>query len=144
MGDWIVRVLGVERPLWIVVAGLIAVGFGLLTIKSGAGVLFGSEEARRAAGSYLPWLVWFNLFAGFAYVAAGAGLWLQRRWAALLALGIAIATAAAFSAFGAHVFGGGAYEVRTVWAMLVRTALWTAIAFLVCRAVGCLAPRQAH
>ena len=134
------KMFGAKRPLWIPVAGLIAVGFGLLSINSGASVLFGPEEARRAAGSYLPSLVWFNFIAGFAYVAAGAGLWFRRHWAALLALGIAIATVAAFGAFGVHVSGGGAYELRTVGAMLVRTILWAAIAVLACRAAGCLAP----
>ena len=138
------KLLGAKRPLWLLIAALIAIGFGLLTVKSGADVLFGTEEARRAAGSYLSSLVWFNLLAGFAYVAAGAGLWLQRHWGALFALGIAIATALAFGAFGVHVAGGGAYEMRTVGAMLLRTTLWAAIAFLSCRAIGCLARRQAY
>ena len=138
------KVLGIERPLRILVAGLIAIGFGLLTIKSGAGVLFGSEEAQHAAGSFLPWLVWFNLLAGFAYIAAGAALWFQRRWGVLLALGIAIATVAAFGVFGAHVLADEAYEMRTVWAMLLRTTLWAAIAFVACRAIGCLGLRQAR
>lgn len=138
------RVFGANRPLWMLIAGLIAIVFGLLTIRSGAGVLFGPGEAQRAAGSYLPWLVWFNLLAGFAYVWAGAGLWFQWRWAALLAFGIAIATAAAFAAFGVHVWGGGAYEMRTVWAIVLRTSLWAAIAFFACRAMGCLASRQVH
>lgn len=138
------NIFGAKRPLWILVAGLIAVGFGLLTIKSGAGVLFGPEETRRAAGSYLPSLVWFNFIAGFAYVAAGVGLSFERHWAALLTLSIAITTLAAFAAFGVHVSGGGAYEMRTVGAMLVRTTLWAVIAFLACRAMGCLAPGRAR
>jgi hypothetical protein len=103
-----VKILGAKRPLWLLIAALIAIGFGLLTVKSGADVLFGPEEARRAAGSYLTSLVRFNLLAGFAYVAAGVGLWFQRRRGTLLALGIAIATAVAFGAFGVHVAGGGA------------------------------------
>ncbi len=138
------KIFGTKRPPWMLLAGLIAIGFGLLTVRSGASVLFGTEEARRAAGSYLHSLVWFNLLAGFAYVWAGAGLLLQRRWAALLALGIVIATAIAFGGFGVHVWSGGAYEMRTLWAMLVRLVLWSAIALFACRAMGCLAPRQAH
>lgn len=132
-------ILGAKRSLWMLITGLIAIVFGLLTVKSGAGVLFGPEEARLAAGSYLPWLVWFNLLAGLAYICAGAGLWLQRRWAALLAIGIALATVAAFGAFGMHVSGGGAYEMRTAWAMALRTGLWAAIAFFACQTMGCLA-----
>ena len=138
------RIFGAKRPLWVLAAGLIAIGFGLLTIRSGASVLFGPEEARRAVGNYLPWLVWFNLVAAFAYVVAGVGLWLGRHWVAPLAFGIAIATAAAFCAFGLHVSVGGAYDMRTVWAMLIRTTLWTAIAIAVCPGTGCLVARQAR
>ena len=138
------KILGAMRPLWALVAGLIAIGFGLLTIVTGANVLFGPEEARRAAGSYLPWLVWFNVVGAFAYVTAGAGLWLGRNWVAPLAFGIAIATAAAFGAFGLHVAAGGAYEMRTVGAMLMRTILWTAIAIAACPGAGCPLAKQAR
>lgn len=51
-------------------AAAFAVGFGLLTIKSGGSVLLGGETAR-SAGNYVPFVVWFNFIAAFAYVAAG-------------------------------------------------------------------------
>ena len=37
-------------------------------------------------------------------------------------------TALVFAAFGVHVLAGGAYELRTVVAMSLRTLVWTAIA----------------
>ena len=117
-----------KRPTWAAAAVLVAIVFGALTIVSGARVLFGPEEARVAAGNYVPFVLWFNFLAGFAYVAAGAGLWLWRRWAAWLALGIAAATALVFAAFGVHVAMGGAFELRTVAAMALRTLLWAGIA----------------
>jgi uncharacterized membrane protein (DUF2068 family) len=112
---------------------LIAVGFGLLTIKEGGTILFGDAAARAAAGNYVPFVLWFNFLAGFAYVVAGIGLWRQQRWAAWLAVAIAVATALTFAAFGAHVASGGAYEQRTVIAMSLRTLVWTAIAVLAYR-----------
>jgi hypothetical protein len=107
---------------------LIAIGFGLLTIKSGGTILFGNDAARAAAGNYVPFVLWFNFLAGFAYVIAGAGLWMQARWAAWLAVTIAAATAFTFVLFGAHVYSGRAFEQRTVMAMSLRTLLWTFIA----------------
>ena len=107
---------------------VVAVGFGLMTLKAGGSVLFGSDQARRAAGDYVPFVVWFNFTAGFAYVAAGVGLWNRRRWARWLAALIAAGSALTYLAFGLHVFRGGAYEMRTVVAMGVRTGLWTVIA----------------
>jgi len=118
------------------VTSLVAVGFGLLTIKEGGVTLFGGEAAQVSAGNYVPFVLWFNFLAGFAYVIAGIGLWLRRHWAAWLATVIATATAFAFAAFGAHVYAGGAYEIRTVIAMSVRTLVWLMIAFISWRALS--------
>jgi len=107
-------------------AAIVAVLFGVASALSGGNVLFGNGAA--AAGHYVPFVVWFNFVAGFAYVAAGIGLWGHRPWGAALAAAIALFTAIAFAAFAIHVATGGAYEVRTVVAMTVRIVLWTAIA----------------
>ena len=120
-------------------AAAVAVLFGLLTIASGGNALFGGAAAREAAGAYVPFVLWFNFLAGFAYVAAGAGLWLGRRWATILALAIAGATLLVFAAFGIHVLNGGPYEIRTVGAMTLRTVVWMAIGWLAWRRI----PRHA-
>lgn len=112
---------------------LVAIGFGLLTIKEGGTILFGDEAARATAGNYVPFVLWFNFLAGFAYVAAGAGLWLQQRWAARLAVAIAAVTTLTFAAFGVHVVSGGAFEPRTVIAMSLRTLVWVTIAAIAWR-----------
>ncbi|GIK97618.1 MAG: hypothetical protein BroJett029_18270 [Alphaproteobacteria bacterium] len=109
---------------------MLAVILGVATLRQGGAVLLGDADAVRSAGKYVPFVVWFNVLAAFAYVAAGVGLWLRRRWAAGLAFAIAIATLAAFVAFGIHVAGGGGYELRTVFAMSVRMIVWFAIALL--------------
>lgn len=102
--------------------------FGVATVVSGGRVLFGPAEARAAAGHYVPWVLWFNFVAGFAYVAAAAAIALRRRWATPLAVGIAAATTAIAAAFALHVASGGAHEQRTVEAMALRTVVWIAVA----------------
>jgi hypothetical protein len=109
------------------IVAAVAVAFGLLTITEGGTVLFGSEAARRAAGNYVPFVLWFNFLAGFVYVVAGAGLWAHRRWAVWLALSVVIGTAAVFAAFGIAILLGGAFEMRTVAAMILRTTVWALI-----------------
>src|SRR3989338_1028553 len=121
-------ILKQQRGFWIWAISLVAVGFGLLTIKEGGMTLSGNEAARAAAGNYVPFVLWFNFVAGFAYVVAVFGLWLQQRWAVWLAAAIAVATALTFAAFGVHVFSGEAYERRTVIAMSLRTLVWVTIA----------------
>jgi len=118
--------------IWIAVA-LLAIAFGLLTIKSGGDVLFGSEQARRSAGAYVGFVLWFNFLAGFTYVLAGLGLWGARRWAALLSFAIAAGTVLVFGAFAIHVWQGGAFEPRTVAAMSLRSAVWLGISALAYR-----------
>ncbi|TAM43970.1 MAG: hypothetical protein EPN55_12100 [Gammaproteobacteria bacterium] len=112
---------------------LVAVAFGLLTIKEGGMTLSGDAAAVTAAGHYVPFVLWFNFVAGFAYVIAGAGLWMKRRWAVWLAVAIAAATALTFAAFGVHVYSGGPYEQRTVIAMSLRTLTWMVIAAIAWR-----------
>lgn len=118
---------------WLRGASVLAVLFGLMTLKEGGAVLFGGEAARTAAGAYVPFVLWFNFLAGFAYVVAGVALWWRQGWAAGLALGIALATALVFAAFGVYVMNGGAFEVRTMAAMALRTTVWLAIGTLAWR-----------
>lgn len=127
------------RPRWAIAAGLLAVAFGVVSIFEAGRMLFGRPEIRASAGNIVPFVLWFNFIAAFAYLMAGLGLLLWKRWAAQLAAGIAIATLSVFAAFGVHVALGGAFEARTVGAMMLRSIVWVAIAVFACRALGRLA-----
>ncbi len=116
------------RDAWTMAISVLAIAFGLLTLKEGGTVLFGGEAARAAAGHFVPFVLWFNFLAGFAYVIAGAGLWLRQRWAVWLAIAIAISTLLVFAAFAMHIAGGGAWEQRTLVAMSLRSIVWIVIA----------------
>lgn len=96
---------GTARTRMRIAAG-VAIIFGILTIFAGGRALFGGPEARAAVGNAVPFVLWFNTFAGFAYVAAGLGLLARRRWAAWLAAAIALATLGVFAAFRTPCRGG--------------------------------------
>ncbi len=117
-----------KRPVWLWTITIIAILFGAMTVKSGGAVIFFDGEARAAAGNYVDFVLWFNFIAGFFYIITGIGLWLRKRWALKLAVGLAIATLAIFAALGIHILNQGAYEMRTVIAMTVRSAVWVTIA----------------
>lgn len=129
-----------QRSIWHWLISLLAIGFGLLTLREGGAVLFVDGAARQAAGHYVPFVLWFNFLAGFAYIVAGVGLWMRRRWAAWLAILITVATALVFLAFGVHVALGGAWERRTVVAMTLRTLVWAGIAAIAWRRSAANAP----
>ena len=121
-----------SRPKWMLTTAVIAIVFGIATIVSGGKSLF-TDAGRTAAGSYVPFVLWFNFFAGFAYVVAGAGLAQGRKWTASFAIFIATATGLVFSLFLFQVFRGQAYEMRTVYAMILRFGFWLVVALLCSR-----------
>lgn len=117
---------------WMAIA---AVAFGAMTIVSGGRALFGSLESRAAVGNAVPFVLWFNFLAGFIYILAGTGFLAHRRWAVSASLFLAVSTILIFAAFGMHIIGGGAFEMRTVIAMTIRSLFWIAVAIFSIRAM---------
>ena len=111
------------------IAGGVAIVFGALTLASGLTTLVGALDM----GAVVAFVLWFNTLAGLAYVVAGVGLWRGVRWALPLTLAIFAATLLVFAGFGLHAARGGAYEMRTVFAMTLRSAVWGAIALVAWR-----------
>jgi len=112
------------------ILSVIAVVFGLLTLKAGGSVIFNIGSARQVEGNFVPFVVWFNFLSGFFYIAAGIGLWLQRRWAVTLSIALVISISITYIVFGIHVLNGGPYEMRTVYAMALRTFVWGVISIV--------------
>jgi len=118
-----------SRTIGILLISLVAILFGLLTIKSGGMVLFVDGPDRVAAGNYVPFVLWFNFIAGFFYILAGIGLWFTQRWAVWLAGVIVISTLVVFALLNLHIYNDGLFEFRTVIAMSLRSVVWSVIAF---------------
>lgn len=116
-----------DRSIWTWAMAIVAIVFGLLTIKSGGSVLFIDGTARAEAGNYVPFVLWFNFLAGFFYLIAGAGLWMKQYWALKLSIFIAITTLIVFSILGIYIHNGGLYETRTIAAMSLRSIVWALI-----------------
>ena len=114
------------------IAGAAAIAFGLVTLISGGSALFGAVDM----GAVVPFVLWFNFLAGFAYVIGGLLLMTGHRLALPVALTILIATATVFAVFGWRVFAGDAFEMRTVGAMTLRTLFWAAMVWVAMKARG--------
>lgn len=125
-----------KRKNGLMIAAIVALVFGVLTILSGGRALFGGAEAQAAVGNAVPFVLWFNFLAGFAYVVAGIGLYLQHRPAVWVSIAILAATVVVALALGVHILQGGAFEMRTVGAMILRVAVWAAIAAVAMRHLG--------
>lgn len=118
---------------WMAIA---AITFGAMTIISGGRALFGSMESREGLGNAVPFVLWFNFLAGFIYILAGTGFLVHSRWAVSLSLILAVSTTLIFAAFGIHITGGGAFEMRTVIAMTIRSFFWITVTVVSMRAKG--------
>ena len=117
------------------VAAIVALAFGALTVLSGGRALFGSAEAQAAVGNAVPFVLWFNFLAGFAYIVAGIGLYLRHAPAVWISIGIFASTALVALALAVHMMQGGAFEMRTVGAMILRTGVWVGISVVAWRQI---------
>jgi hypothetical protein len=117
------------------IAAVAAAIFGVLTVITGTLALFGGAQAQAAVGNAVPFVLWFNFLAGFAYVAAAIGIWRGLRWGAWTAVALAALTAAVALVFGVHVMGGAAYEMRTVGALSLRLVFWVLVSAIVMRSL---------
>lgn len=113
-----------------------AIIFGVITVFSGGRALFGDAAAQAAVGNAVGFVLWFNFLAGIAYVLVGAALWQGQRWASWGAGALALGTALVAAAFGWHVMGGGAFEMRTVGAMIIRLTFWLTVFVVAWRKLG--------
>jgi len=110
------------------ITAVVALIFGLVTLFSAGSVLFGPALSQEIAGAYVDFVVWFNFAAGFLYVGAAVAIWFGLSWACGLSALIALATVLTAIPFAIHVMRGGAFELRTVGALVLRVGFWAAIA----------------
>ena len=115
-------------PRWHRWAGLFAIAFGALTVVSGGLALFGGSAVQGAVGDAVPFVLWFNASAGFAYVLGGLALLRGHPAARALAWGIGLATLAVFALFLLQVRASTPYEPRTMGAMILRSGFWLGLA----------------
>lgn len=125
-----------DTSVWLKGVAVAAIVFGVVTLISGGSILQDVGNARELAGVYVPFVVWFNFGAGALYILTALGIWKGRSWAFSLAVFIAVATGVVAGAFASHVVQGGAFEIRTVGALIFRIGFWVAIAIILHRRSG--------
>lgn len=121
-----------KRPGWATGLGVVAIVFGLLTILAGGKALF-TDAGRVAAGNYVPFVLWFNFICGFIYIPAGVSLLKGKKCTQKLSALLAISTVLVFVLFGLFISFDGAFEIRTVGAMILRSSFWIGFAIMVRR-----------
>lgn len=127
---------GKAPPKWARPAAIAAAAFGMATLFAGGATLFGPQDGTGEAGMIVPFVLWFNFLAGFAYLAAAHALFQWKSWTLPAALAIAAATTLVALLFVGHALSGGAFSWRTPGALLLRASFWGALAWAVWRRRG--------
>lgn len=110
--------------------GAIIAMIGILTLFMSTSVIFGLFNIREKEGNYVLFVVVANFICAFLYLAAAYGFFTRQKWTTLI-LNLAVAVlVVAFMGLGIHIYSGGIYEHKTVAAMIFRTLLTVAFAFL--------------
>lgn len=110
------------------ILGLAALVFGAATLVSGGKMVFGSPEVWASAGVVITWILYFNFAAGFIYILTGLFALLGRAETKMMAAGLAVANTVMLLLLLGFIATGGAFETRTLAAMILRSGFWVGLA----------------
>ena len=114
------------------ISSLILAGFGLLTLFLSSSVIFDWFGIRTKEGNYVLFVVWANFISSLLYLISAYGFLKIKSWTfKTLSVATVILIVALIGLF-IHIYSGGIYETKTVFAMLFRisvTIVFTAIAY---------------
>ncbi len=106
---------------------LLFVLFGVVTVTSGGKALF-TEAGISARGNIVPLVLWFNFLAGFFYVLAGVLTFKRNTTVIKLSTLLALLNIFVLVYLFIHIYQGGLFENRTLYAMSFRTLFWVVFA----------------
>jgi len=113
-------------------SSLILAGFGLLTLFLSSSVIFDWFGIRAKEGNYVLFIVWANFISSLLYLISTYGFLKIKNWAfKALSVATVILVVALIGLF-IHIYSGGIYETKTIFAMLFRisvTIAFTVIAY---------------
>jgi len=112
------------------ICAVILAFFGIVTLFMSTSVIFGLFDIREKEGNYVLFVVIANFICAFLYLAGAYGFFTRQKWTTMmlnLSVGVLII---AFIGLGIHIYSGGIYEHKTVAAMIFRTFLTVAFAFI--------------
>lgn len=106
--------------------------FGLLTLFLSTSVIFDWFGIRAKEGNYVLFVVLANFISSLLYLISAFGFLKAKNWVfKILSLAV-IVLITAFLGLIIHLFSGGIYETKTIFAMLFRiavTIVFVAIAY---------------
>ena len=109
------------KSIVLIIVGFLIALFGIITLFMSTAVIFGLFDIREKEGNYVLFVVIANFICAFLYLAAAYGFFTKKLWTTMvlnIAFGILVIP---FIGLGIHIYSGGIYEQKTVYAMMFRT-----------------------
>lgn len=109
------------KSVLLFISGFIIALFGIITLFMSTSVIFGLFDIREKEGNYVLFVVIANFICAFLYLAAAYGFFAKKRWTTMVlnfSVGILVI---AFIGLGVHIYSGGIYDQKTIYAMMFRT-----------------------
>lgn len=119
------------KPVPRIVTAAVLTAFGLLTVFLSGSVILDLFDIRVREGNYVLFIVWANLISGVLFLTAAVGLLMKKGWAASPLIISLIILVIAFAGLLLHINSGGAYETKTVGAMIFRMTVNSVLALVV-------------
>ncbi|MDR9457116.1 MAG: hypothetical protein RI572_06875 [Salegentibacter sp.] len=104
--------------------------FTLVTLYLSSSIIFDWFELREAQGDYVLFVVWVNFIAALIYLVALFGFFRYKKWTRKVLGVAALMIFAAFIGLLFHIDSGGAYELETIRALVLRFIITTGFAIL--------------
>ncbi|HUZ57912.1 MAG TPA: hypothetical protein VMU83_03955 [Hanamia sp.] len=109
------------KSIVLFISGFIIALFGIVTLFMSTAVIFGLFDIREEESNYVLFVVIANFICAFLYLAVAYGFFTKKKWTTMvlnIAVGVLVIT---FIGLGIHIYSGGIYEHKTVYAMMFRT-----------------------
>lgn len=106
------------------------IAFALLTLFLSSSIIFDWFGIRAKEGNYVLMVVWANFLCSLLYLLSSYGFIMQRRWTFKLLIVAALILILALFGLVIHIYVGGAFETKTIWAMIFRITITLGFALL--------------
>ncbi len=97
--------------------------FAALTFYLSTSVILDLFGVRESEGQYVLFVVWANWICSLIYFAAIYGILKKKRWPVYLLVLTVVILLLAEVGLQIHIYTGGAYERKTVFALLFRAGV---------------------
>lgn len=104
--------------------------FILVTLYLSSSIIFDWFALREAQGDYVLFVVWANFIAALIYLVALFGFFRYEKWTWEVLGVAAMLIFTAFIGLLFHIDSGGAYELETIRALVLRFMITTGFAIL--------------